>query len=407
MNITRRVVVIPCRAAALAALLVSLLLLAPAWGGPSPFELDLKELDRQPASMPEKQERVQQHRKRGTKVEPRKSTAKTVDADSASLRRYTVRNGDHVFRILMRELGLTNDEAERLIPTVARINGIEDIRKLSVGQVLLLPTSTTEAKGNRRKQYTAAKDRDRQVENEDDRSAPPVSAIEPLPEVEPAGQPMPAEAHVALAAVPPGLPPVNPEPPVAAEPPPVSEPEAAVQPAAAEEPSATAAPPAVAPAPALPRYPVRVHAIEGRDSEEMIDNIVRALGLECAKMRVVDFRTGAAGGNAFSVKVDRYIEAGGKRIIINSTEKDHFNYTLLRLLEQEGYRVIHAERKDFRGIAGALLTYLDRVHEYTARQVENIGEEEPQEKRGFLIGDGAKDMQLFLTEPDSSDTQGM
>ena len=405
MNIPRRVVITLCRTAALAPLLVPLLLLTPAWGERSPFELDLKELDRQPASTPLKQEKVQEHRKRVRKTAPRKPAVKTVDADTSSLRRYTVRTGDHVFRILMRELGLTNDEAERLIPTVARINNIEDIRKLSVGQVLLLPTAQTAAKGNPRKQYAAVKARGRQAAYEEDRPAPPVSGIEPSPEVDPAEQPaMPAESHVALAAAPPEIPPVNLEPPVAAEPPPVSEPAAAVQPIAANEPSATAAPPAVAPSPVLPRYPVKVHAIDGRDSEEMIDSIVRALGLECAKMRIVEFRTGATGGSAFSVKVDRYIENGGKRIIINSTEKDHFNYTLLRLLEQEGYRVIHAERKDFREIAGALLTYLDRVHEYTARQVDVIGEEGPRERKGFLIGDGAKDTQLFLTESDSSGT---
>ncbi len=405
MNITRRVVVTLCRTAALAPLLVPLLLLTPAWGNPSPFELDLKELDRQPASIPVKQEKVQQHRKRVTKIAPRKPAAKTVDADTSALRRYTVRSGDHVFRILMRELGLSNDEAERLIPTVARINDIDDIRKLSVGQVLLLPTAQTAAKRNQRQQHAAVKARGTRVENEEERLAPPVSVTEPSPEAEPAEQPAtPAESHVALAAVPPEIPPVNLKPPIAAEPPPVSEPAAYVQPIAANEPSANAAPPAVAPSPVLPRYPVKVHAIDGRDSEEMIDSIVRALGLECAKMRIVEFRTGAAGGNSFSVKVDRYIENGGKRNIINSTEKDHFNYTLLRLLEQEGYRVIHAERKDFREIAGALLTYLDRVHEYTARQVEAIGEGGPKERRGFLIGDGAKDMQLFLTELDSSGT---
>ncbi|WP_298432233.1 LysM domain-containing protein [Geobacter sp.] len=64
---------------------------------------------------------------------------------------YTTRPGDHIFKILMRDYGLSNDEAEALIPEVKRLNGISDIRRLRVGQILRIPlqrgTGAGEGKG--------------------------------------------------------------------------------------------------------------------------------------------------------------------------------------------------------------------------------------------------------------------
>jgi len=54
---------------------------------------------------------------------------------------YTVRPGDHIFIILMREYGLSNAEAEALVPEVKRLNGISDIRRLQVGRSLRIPLS--------------------------------------------------------------------------------------------------------------------------------------------------------------------------------------------------------------------------------------------------------------------------
>lgn len=58
---------------------------------------------------------------------------------ASGLTEYTVRPGDHIFKILMKEYGLSNREAEALVPEVRRINGITDIRRLRVGQTIRLP----------------------------------------------------------------------------------------------------------------------------------------------------------------------------------------------------------------------------------------------------------------------------
>lgn len=394
MNNIRRVLTYFCRTAPL----LSVAFLTPAWGTPSPFELDLKELDRHRPPVTEKQDTVRQPAKRPAKSPPGKVTAKQMETDTR-LTRYTVKEGDHVFRILMREFGLSNDEAERLLPTVARINGLANVRKLSVGQVLLLPTGKPATKMMARRNKPAGVKGSSSAQIKTARPEGDASVAFP-PEPEPAEQDTPAEDETPAYTDAP----VEPEAPVVAPPPAVVE-----APVAPESPAIAAEPEQIrqadVPAPPLPRYPVRVLPITGTNSEAIVDSLTKALGLVADKKRIVDLR-GAAAGNAFSIKVDRYIEEGGRRIIINCTDKDQFNYTLLRLLEQEGYRVIHAERGDFRSITGSFLAHLNKVHEFTARQVEANTGEGKKELAGFLVGDGLNDVQLFLHEPDGNDDYG-
>lgn len=52
---------------------------------------------------------------------------------------HTVKAGDNLFKILMRDYGLNNDEAEVLIDQILRENNIHDIRRLKVGQKVLIP----------------------------------------------------------------------------------------------------------------------------------------------------------------------------------------------------------------------------------------------------------------------------
>lgn len=88
------------------------------------FELDPRLLDRE-APAP-------------ARVKEGRGGRKTVRAAAGSSD-YTIRPGDHIFRILMREFGLSNDEAEALVPEVKRLNGITDIRRLRVGQTIRIP----------------------------------------------------------------------------------------------------------------------------------------------------------------------------------------------------------------------------------------------------------------------------
>ncbi|QSV45840.1 LysM peptidoglycan-binding domain-containing protein [Geobacter benzoatilyticus] len=73
-----------------------------------------------------------------------------IRSSAAGMSDYTVRPGDHIFKILMKEYDLSNAEAEALIPEVKRLNGISDIRRLQVGRSLRIPLA------HRREQFPVA-----------------------------------------------------------------------------------------------------------------------------------------------------------------------------------------------------------------------------------------------------------
>lgn len=121
------------------------------------FELDPQTLESTAANRAEK---------RKGKRPVRQVEKKRSRATGASM--YTVKPGDHIFKILMRDYGLSNDQAEALIDEICRENGIRDIRRLQVGQKLKIPAAgrtTTPAT----EQTQASEDvRQRQVASGDD-----------------------------------------------------------------------------------------------------------------------------------------------------------------------------------------------------------------------------------------------
>ncbi|BCS55257.1 LysM peptidoglycan-binding domain-containing protein [Geobacter sp. SVR] len=102
----------------------------------SEFELDLKELPPARPGKPSQPPRIQ-HRKHRT--EHRESA-------SGEIVRYTVRPGDHLYLILVRHFGLSDEAAERLIPQAMQLNGIHNPRALQVGQELKIPLTARASK---------------------------------------------------------------------------------------------------------------------------------------------------------------------------------------------------------------------------------------------------------------------
>jgi hypothetical protein len=96
-------------------------------------------------------------------VRERKQAGRPV----AGMSEYTIKPRDHIYLILVKEYGLTSAEAEALIPEVRRMNGVTNIRRLQIGQVLKIPLArpgaqqeeaarTTPARGEERKNSGAA-----------------------------------------------------------------------------------------------------------------------------------------------------------------------------------------------------------------------------------------------------------
>lgn len=104
------------------------------------FELDLATLTGSGASS-----------KAGQKADKRVHKPNPENTSSATARKggiYTVRAGDHLFKILMRDYGLTNNEAESFIEEIKRENNIYDIKRLKIGQKLVIPPVRRRADGS-------------------------------------------------------------------------------------------------------------------------------------------------------------------------------------------------------------------------------------------------------------------
>lgn len=105
---------------------------------PDDYEIDLKELRRITPPRPVKPE--QQKHTRHPAAE--QATGKAAETGDMSI--YVVQPGDNLFLILMKKYGLTDPEAEQLIPNVMQLNGISSPKGLKVGQRLRIPLSAGE-----------------------------------------------------------------------------------------------------------------------------------------------------------------------------------------------------------------------------------------------------------------------
>ena len=147
-----------------------------ALAAPNNYEIDLKELRATTPRQPAK--KTDQHkRKRHTTAERGIGTTETGQESI-----YVVRAGDHLFQILMKKYGLSDPEAERLIPSVMQLNGISSPKGLKVGQRLRIPLPATERSRNAASREPAP----------ELHTAPPVADATAAPQSSPA--PVTAEA---------------------------------------------------------------------------------------------------------------------------------------------------------------------------------------------------------------------
>lgn len=297
---------------------------------PPQYEIDLKELDRQkpaPAPKPAKKEAPAPRRapakKEARGETPRSAQGAPPSSASGEYVRYTVKPGDHIFKILMLNFGMSNDAAERLIPEIVRINNISNIKALTVGRTLLIPTQGKQAASGRHARKERYKGKSRTAVHEARRSeekapAAPSSPAPQAPEAAPrAPEPTPAPR------------PAEPAPAAAA---------AKTLPAPAVKAPAPAAPAAVPAPPAVPQATTWVCPAAKQNTAAIVDSLLNAISASWSKSKIIHSGSGAP--TTFSIRVDRYFEYKGARYIISIGENDPYNYTLIRLLEAAGYRVL-------------------------------------------------------------------
>lgn len=293
-----------------------LLLLAPfpAPGADAPFGIDLKELDRPQSALPAREERENRKKERrsGKKMHRVAHAPRPTGKNGAYLR-YTVKPGDHLFKILAGRLGMPEERAEQLIPAIQRINKIRDIRNLTVGQTLLIP-------------YPA-----------------PTTSGEAVAVKEPATVLAATKASSAGTPVAPATP--------------------------APSRLSVAAPPAAA----------LICPVPEQDPAAVIDSLLRLLRIDPGRNKTVE--AGQGTGTPFSITVDRYFEYQGGRYIVSIGESDPYSYTLLRVMERTGYKVLRlSDKEGFHAAADRLLTMVGVAPDFGRHRIEG-------EKRvtGFLI----------------------
>jgi hypothetical protein len=302
----------------------------------APYEIDIKELEKQKASAPQKPQ-AKKHEKRHEKS--RKGRPAVSRAGRDGYVRYTVNPGDHIFKILTVRFGLSEDAADRLVPEIKRINDISDIRKLRVGQTLLIPANgKPEAAG----ETQAA----REPRAEPAEAAAMLDAASRLEAQESAAK---------------GAPPRAPEP---------------------AEMTAATAPQHTPPRP-VPE-PTWVCSITDKNPGKVVDDVLNALSIPWTRNKII--ASGETAPNPYSIRVDRYFEHKGGRYIINVGEADPYTYTLIRILERAGYRSLTVEPSDdVRTETEKLLRLIGVAAEFGRQPLQ-----------------GGKEVQGFLVQPEDA-----
>lgn len=120
--------------------------------------------------------------------------------------------------------------------------------------------------------------------------------------------------------------------------------------------------------------------------------MLNAVSASWSKNRIVESEKGFA--NPFSIRVDRYVEYKGVRYIISIGESDPYNYTLIRLLETAGYRVLRVTGKeDFQAISEKLFKLIGVEPEFGRHALQG-----GKEATGYLVRqDDAGGKQVLVT----------
>jgi hypothetical protein len=255
---------------------------------------------------------------------------------------------------------MSNEAAERLIPEIARINHISNVKNLKVGQVLLIPT-----KGKERAAKTEKGGKPQQQE-------PPEAAamLDAASKLEPPRAPEPRAPE-----------PVAPEP---------------VAPAAPQAP----------PAPAASAEPTWICSVNEKDSGKVVDDVLNALSISWTRNKIIE--SGEQAPNPYSIRVDRYFEHKGGRYIISIGATDPYSYTLIRLLESSGYRTLTVEpSEDFKTVTEKLLRLIGVAPDFGTHPLQGgkeskgflIQQEDAAGRRVLLTGEKVDPRQRWLMKP--------
>jgi hypothetical protein len=103
----------------------------------------------------------------------------------------------------------------------------------------------------------------------------------------------------------------------------------------------------------------RFHLVTEKGAREIADRMMSVLGIPYSRDTSVELFGPGDSGLRLDIRADRYFEINGDRYLVSYFNGDPVFYTLMRLLETRGYRVIILEEKDdFKKVVDKLLSRL-------------------------------------------------
>lgn len=115
--------------------------------------------------------------------------------------------------------------------------------------------------------------------------------------------------------------------------------------------------------------PLRHRVVRASDQSQVktVDLVLETLAVPTERSRRVELFRAAETGVGLSVAAERYFEHSGKRFVVTRFTGDPIAYTLFRLLETKGYRVVILEPQDgFKAVATKLLSRMDLPSSYAS-----------------------------------------
>jgi len=143
-----------------------------------------------------------------------------------------------------------------------------------------------------------------------------------------------------------------------------------------------------------------LYSIEGSRQDTIVDELFSALSAPCEKNKNLLLDDGALSGVTLTVKADRYSERKNRKVVVSFSEDNPVQYTLLRLLELKGYRVVMLNPEDdFREISEKVLSSLGVPAVYGMQPLwVQDGTPFNVQLSGFvLVGSGRNGARRFLT----------
>ena len=143
-----------------------------------------------------------------------------------------------------------------------------------------------------------------------------------------------------------------------------------------------------------------LYSIRTLNQQSIVDSLLKILPIRYETDRNIQLDDGSFSGVNLSIRAERFMERDGKGIVVSFNDADPVNYTLLKLLEIKGYKVVTINPDDeFRQIIEKILFILKLPTNYGMHSlVQQQGAPFNVHLSGFVIpGSGGEGSSTFLT----------